>query len=246
MCACTCVYVYIIYNNVSYQTGSYVSLKVQWFSCIYTGSYSMFKTVPYFLTHTDSMDQSSSCKANWFLTSQEILHILWNPKVQYHIHKCSPTAPILSQLDPVLTPTSHFLRIYLNIILPSMPGSPKWSLSLRFPHQNTVHTPPPQYVLHAPPISFFCFITRTILGVEYRSLSSSLCSFLHSPLTSSLLGPNILLYTLFSNTCSLCSSLNVNDQVPQPYKTTGKIIVPYILIFKFLDSKLEDKRFCTK
>jgi len=90
------------------------------------------------------------------------------------------------------------------------------------------------------------FITRTILGEEYRSLSSSLCSFLHSPVTSSPLGPNFLLNTLFSNTLSLCSSLNVSDQVSHPFKTTGKIIVPYILIFKFLDSKLEDKIFCNK
>ena len=56
------------------------------------------------------------------------------------------------------------------------------------------------------------FITRTIFGKVYRSLSSSLYSFLHSPLTSSLLGPKILLNTLFSNTLSLCSSLIVRDQ----------------------------------
>ena len=39
------------------------------------------------------------------------------------------------------------------------------------------------------------------------SFSSSLCNFLHSPVTSSLLGPNILLSTPFSNTRSLRSSL---------------------------------------
>jgi len=89
-------------------------------------------------------------------------------------------------------------------------------------------------------------IIQTIFGEQCRSLSSSLYSFLHSPVTSSLLGPNILLNTLFSNTLSLRSSLNVSDQVSHPYKTTGKNIVRYILIFTFLDSKLEDKIFCTE
>ena len=45
------------------------------------------------------------------------------------------------------------------------------------------------------------FITRTILGQEYSSLSSSLCSFLHSFVTLSLLGSNILLNTLFPGWC---------------------------------------------
>ena len=66
------------------------------------------------------------------------------------------------------------------------------------------------------------------------------------PITSSLLGPYILLSTLFSDTLSLPSSLNVSDQVSRPYNATGKIIVMYTLIFKFLDSKLEDKKFCTE
>ena len=82
------------------------------------------------------------------------------------------------------------------------------------------------------------FITRTIFCEEHRSLSSSLCSFLRSPVTSPHLGPIILLNTLFSNTLNLRSSLSVSDQVSHSYKTTGKIIVLYILIFIFQESKL--------
>ena len=114
-------------------------------------------------------------------------------------------------------------------------------LSLRFPRQNPVYASPLPHTCHMPrPSHFLNFITQTILGEEYRSLRSSLCSFLHSPVTSSLLGPNILLDTLFPNTLSLRFSLNVSDHVSHPYKT-GKIIILYI--FKFFDSKLEDKRF---
>jgi hypothetical protein len=36
-----------------------------------------------------------------------------------------PPLPILSQIDPAHTPTSHFLNIYLSTILPSTPGSSK-------------------------------------------------------------------------------------------------------------------------
>ena len=54
------------------------------------------------------------------------------------------------------------------------------------------------------------------MGEEYRSFSSSLWHLLHSPVTSSLLGPNILLHTIFSDTLSFLSSLNVSDQVSHP------------------------------
>jgi hypothetical protein len=38
----------------------------------------------------------------------------------------------------------------------------------------------------------------------------------------------------------------VSEQVSHPYKTIDKTIILCIFIFKFLDSKLEDKRFCTE
>ena len=54
-----------------------------------------------------------------------------------------------SSIQPV-HPTFHFLKIHLNIILPSAPGSSQWSISLRFPHQNPVRTSPLPHTRYMP------------------------------------------------------------------------------------------------
>ena len=122
---------------------------------------------------TYSMVQSPSWEANWFAASQEIPRISRNPKVHYRTHKRPPPVSILGQPNPVQIPTSHLLQIHPNIIHPSTPRSPQWSPSLRFPHQDPIH-------LLSSPIRATCpahlilldFITRTILGEEYKSFSS--------------------------------------------------------------------------
>jgi hypothetical protein len=56
-----------------------------------------------------------------------------------------------------------------------------------------------------------------------------LCNFLHSPVTSSVLSPNILLSTLFSNTLSLCSSLSVRYQVILLYyKSSNMLLLVFV------------------
>ena len=79
-------------------------------------------------------------EANWFSVSEKIPRILYNPNVQYRSHKCPPPIPIPSQLDPVHTPTSYFLKIHLNNILPSMPGLPSDLFPSGFPTK-TLYTP---------------------------------------------------------------------------------------------------------
>jgi hypothetical protein len=61
-------------------------------------------------------------------------------------------------------------------------------------------------------------VNRTIKIVKLLVIYS----LVHSPVTSSLLGPNVFFITLFSNTHSVSPSLRARSHCAHPYRTTDK------------------------
>ena len=73
--------------------------------------------------------------------------------------------PILSQIDPAHVLTSHFLKIYLNIILPFTPRLPSGLRPSGFPTK-TLYTPPLSPIRVTCPVHpiLLDLITRTIIN----------------------------------------------------------------------------------
>jgi len=138
--------------------------------------------------------------------------------------------------------------IHFNVILPSSPKFCKWPLSLRFFHQNPVFT---SIVSHA------CYMRRPYHFSWFDHSNNiwwavQIIKPLHDVVYSTPLLPRpsetqIPSSAPFSqNIIILRSPFSVTDQVSHPYKTAGNTVVPFILIFVTLDSKLENKIFRTE
>ena len=130
-------------------------------------------------------------------------------------------------------------NIHFNIITVSITSPSKWFLSITSFPQNPICTSPLPIRNTCPAhLILLEFITRIRFGKEYSSTSHSLYSLLHSSVTSSALGPDT-----FYSTLSLCSFLNLRDEVSYPYKTTDRNKVLFILVFVFLDIKISPPSF---
>jgi hypothetical protein len=157
---------------------------------------------------------SATREATSYAVTRQFLSILWNPKVHYSIHNTSPFVSILSRANPVHSFSSYLYKIHLMFYV-HLPFVLPISLLLSgFPTNNLYAVL--FSLIRATYLSYFIllyFIILIILGEEYSSRSSSLCSFLHPPINPSLFVPNIFLSTLFLNTLNLGSSHNVRGQV---------------------------------
>jgi len=121
------------------------------------------------------MQRSPFWEANRFSASQGIPHILWNPKVHYRIHNSPPPAPILSHINPVHTPSFHFLKIikilssHLRLDHPSSLFPPDFSTKTLYAplHSSIRATCPAHHIL-------LDLIPRSIFGEQYR-FGNKLC-----------------------------------------------------------------------
>ena len=171
------------------------------------------------------MEHSPSWEANQCAASQHFLRISFNTKIHCHIHKWMP--PVLSWASSIQSITTHPNYCRSILILSS---------HLRLGHPSDLFAPgsPPKHCIRSPfPIRATCLnyhiliypISRKIMGDKYRTLSSSLCSFLHSPINSSLLGPKCGLHKranfldwmrvcriAISFTCSHETSMRLNSK----------------------------------
>jgi hypothetical protein len=145
------------------------------------------------------MELSPSWEGANCAATRELPSILWNPEVHHRVHINPPPVPILSQIDPIPTIPSYLTKIHFNIAHTPTSWFPSGPFPSGFPTKIL-------YAILFAPIRATCpahlifldLISLIVLSEAYKLGSSSLCSFLHPPVTSSLLGPNIIYGKIFA------------------------------------------------
>jgi len=127
----------------------------------------------------------------------------------------------LCQMNSVHTLTYYFSKIHFILSSHLVLCLPwclfPWGSPLNFVciTHVSMHVTWPTHLIHLD------LIILTISCEEDKLWSSSLCSFLQSPVNSSLLGSNILLLQILFSNILICIFSLQSDQNSHPYKTTG-------------------------
>jgi hypothetical protein len=150
---------------------------------VFNGSYIVrVPSLSYSMEHSHSLEGSQSLHL-----FKKFPAFLRNPKFLYSTYKCPPPVPIVSKLYPLYTTpcfspnsiiilSSHLRLCLISGLFPT--GSFTNYLCTPLSYRRSTTLPNHLIILY--------FITRTILGKEYSSFSSSVCNFLHSAITSTI------------------------------------------------------------